>query len=64
MMETDNWLRCPNCRHKLGMIISQGESLGGTVLQFKCHTCKGIVRYNGIEPVFVAGKLRRKPDAE
>ena len=45
--EKDNWVRCPNCGHKLFKAV-EPKLIDG--IEIKCHSCKKIVivaRKNG-----------------
>ena len=48
MKSTENWVRCPNCGHKLFKVVG-GEKPSATdrgsdpvTIEIKCHSCKGV----------------------
>lgn len=40
----NEWIRCANCGHKLGRIVS-GYKHGNIVLEIKCSSCKTLNVY-------------------
>jgi len=37
-----NWIRCGECRHKLGRVSGAGSCDPSPIIEIKCHSCKNI----------------------
>ena len=38
IIDEKNWIRCGECRHKLGKIVADCEF--SPMIEIKCHSCK------------------------